>query len=256
MKTKTLVELIWEKAKFNLKSEAANNNISYAWWVVEPILHMCCYYLLFEVILSRGGSGYVYFLLVGLVPWLWFSRTFNKAVNSLLANKGVIARIDIPKLFFPSVVILESSIKHGVILLLLLILLSVCGFEPNLNWLYLIPLLFSMLLFMIPVCFICAYLVVIFPDVRHLIAPVIQILFFFSGVFYDVSEINSKYGELLLLNPLAGLIYQARVVLIHNQIPDFQYLFLVAVSSFMVFILTVRFYLSNDKKIAKFVLEL
>ncbi|STL59827.1 Uncharacterised protein [Escherichia coli] len=37
MSLKTL-ELVWVKAKLNLKSEASINYLSYAWWIIEPVL--------------------------------------------------------------------------------------------------------------------------------------------------------------------------------------------------------------------------
>ncbi|TXL11854.1 phosphate ABC transporter permease, partial [Methylococcaceae bacterium HT3] len=35
-----LIELIWTKAIFNLRSEGQRNYLSYAWLLLEPILHI------------------------------------------------------------------------------------------------------------------------------------------------------------------------------------------------------------------------
>jgi len=52
-----LVELIWTKALFNLRSEVQRNYLSYGWWVLEPLLHMIVYYVVFGLLLSRGEQN-------------------------------------------------------------------------------------------------------------------------------------------------------------------------------------------------------
>ena len=58
-----LLELIWTKAVFNLRSEVHRNYLSYGWWVLEPLLHMGIYYLVFGLLLQRGDANYSTFLL-------------------------------------------------------------------------------------------------------------------------------------------------------------------------------------------------
>lgn len=81
MSLKTL-ELVWVKAKLNLKSEASINYLSYAWWIIEPVLQMAIYYLVFAYLLKQGGHDYVPFLLTGLIPGYGL-------VAALVMRKGV-----------------------------------------------------------------------------------------------------------------------------------------------------------------------
>ena len=92
METRQLLSIVWEKSKLNLKSEAAINYLSYTWWIIEPVIHMLCYYLVFELLLNRGGPGFVYFLLTGLVPWLWFAKTINQGSNSLIGGSNLMGK--------------------------------------------------------------------------------------------------------------------------------------------------------------------
>jgi len=50
------LELIWTKTIFNLRSEVHRNYLSYGWWVLEPLLHMVVYYLVFGLLLQRGSE--------------------------------------------------------------------------------------------------------------------------------------------------------------------------------------------------------
>lgn len=63
---KRTLELIWVKASFNLRSEASVNYLSYAWWIIEPLLHMVVYYVVFSFLLAREGITMLLFYLQGL----------------------------------------------------------------------------------------------------------------------------------------------------------------------------------------------
>ena len=53
-----LVEVLFTKLVFNLKSEAAKTYLSYVWWLLEPALLVAVLYLVFAVFLAlRTLSG-------------------------------------------------------------------------------------------------------------------------------------------------------------------------------------------------------
>ena len=85
----------------DLRAEAAQNLMGMLWWVLEPLLYLLAFYLIFEVFLERGGPGFVGFLLCGLVFWRWFDASLNRSSAALLANGRLINQIYLPKWVFP-----------------------------------------------------------------------------------------------------------------------------------------------------------
>ena len=67
------LELVWYKAYADLRAEAARAYLGVLWWVLEPLLYICVFYVVFGILLDRGGQGFVSFMLCGLVVWRWFS---------------------------------------------------------------------------------------------------------------------------------------------------------------------------------------
>ena len=55
-------ELVSTKVIANLKAEASKSYLSYLWWILEPILHMMVYYLVFGLLLNRGTEDFVVYL--------------------------------------------------------------------------------------------------------------------------------------------------------------------------------------------------
>jgi len=255
MNKRQLFSVIWEKSRLNLKSEAGTNYLSYLWWVIEPVLQMLCFYIVFELLLQRGGEGFVYFLLVGLVPWLWFARTVTQGSNSLIFGRNLMAQLSIPKVFFPMVIVTQCTVKQLMIFLLLLLFLLISGFLPGANWLGAIVIMLVQLLFICATTLLLALFVVFVADIKQIIPTFIQFMFFCTGIFYSVERISEEYRSWFMLNPMAGLIKNYRDVLLEGLWPDWTYLGGVTLFSAVLLVVALFLYTKYEFKIAKLVQE-
>ena len=105
------IELINTQAKMKMKAQANKLVLSYIWWVLEPLLLISLFYLVFGHILQRGGDDFLSFLIIGKIIFTWFSKSVVSASNSLPQNKGIIGQRALPKWIFPMVNIQESMYK-------------------------------------------------------------------------------------------------------------------------------------------------
>ncbi|WP_419632453.1 ABC transporter permease, partial [Thiolapillus sp.] len=146
-------QLILYKTRADLKMEAARGYMGMLWWVLEPVLYMGAFYIIFAVALQRGGENFVPWLLTGLVVWKWFDTTVRMSLNVITAGKGLMSQVYLPKVFFPAVVILKNSVKFLVTLVLLLLFLLVYGMPLGWSWLMVPVLLLVQLLLICGVTF-------------------------------------------------------------------------------------------------------
>ncbi len=246
-----LMAIIWEKAKLNLKAENADSYLNYAWWVLEPLLHLVCYYTVFELILHRGGPGFVFFLLSGLIPWLWFARSITSGANSLVRGRGLMAQMYMPKIFFPLVSIVELLLKQLIIFALLMVFLWLSGHTVSVRWLAMVPLVITQLMLMLPVAMALAIVIVIVRDIQKILPSLIQFLFFGSGIFFDITRLPESLQKLAVFNPVMGLLVNYRAVLLSNEWPDFRYLAIVGLSSLVALCIVLVLYKMLDQAIAK-----
>ena len=96
-------------ARMALRADAARYFLGYLWWVLEPLLFVGVFYVVFEVILHSGRADFLVFLMCGKLVFIWFSKSVNQAANSITANKGLIGRINVTKTLFPLAVIQEGG---------------------------------------------------------------------------------------------------------------------------------------------------
>lgn len=215
------LELIWTKAKFNLHSEVNRNYLSYGWWILEPLLHMIVYYLVFGLLLQRGNENYPVFLLTGLIPWMWFSKAVSASSNSIIAGQQLILQVGLPSLIFPLVSLLQSSLKQIPVFILLFGFLWLLGFPPEEHWQALLPVITVQIL--LTIAFSCAIAAIIpfIRDLSYLVPTGLMFLMFLSGIFYDYKSISEEWQDIFLLNPIAFLIKSYREILIDHMTPDF-----------------------------------
>ena len=224
-------ELVDLQARMALKSEASRLFLSYAWWIIEPILFVLVFYFVFAVLLRTGREDFLLFLVCGKVPFMWFSKSVTLASNTIFQNRALISQIDIPKAFFPLASVQQSLYREAPVFLLMLLVAVLYGFYPGWHWLLLLPLMLVQYLLILAASCLGAVSVARLLDMRMLINMGMLFLLFTSGVFWDVSSIqNADLKQWLLwLNPLAFLLDCYRKVIMQSAAYDLVHLALLGI---------------------------
>lgn len=213
------VELVWYKACADLRAEAARAYLGALWWVLEPLLYMMAFYLVFGVLLQRGGAGFVSFLLCGLVVWRWFGNSVTRGTGAITANTGLMSQVYLPKYLFPVIVIITNTVKFLIVFSLLLSYFVLIDGRMAASWLTLPALLVIQLLLNAAFASIVAAVVPFVPDLKIAISNGLTLMFFLSGVFYDIGTFPEDIQFYFHLNPMAILIENYRLVLLHGEFP-------------------------------------
>ena len=245
------LDLVWYKAYADIRVEASRGYLGTLWWVLEPLLFMFVFYLVFGFRFEGEGEDYVAFLLVGLVAWRWFDNTIKLGANSLVWNEGLMRQVYVPKIVFPTVTVVTNTVKFLFALATLLVFLLLYGIDPGSTWL-LLPVLLAVQLFLIltSAWFISA-VVPFLPDLRVIIDSGLLLLFFMSGIFFSLDSIPDPVGTYLRLNPMAILIESYRQILIQGVLPDWGMLGFVVAFSVIILLVSVRLHARYDRQFPK-----
>jgi len=247
MMNRHYLDLIWYKSIAELRAEAARAYLGFLWWIVEPVIYMVAFYIVFALIFQRGGEDFVPFLLCGLVAWKWFGSTVSQCANSIPFNAGLMNQVYIPKYLFPAIVIVVGSIKFIVVLALLLLFLVIYGIQPTETWLIVPIILIIQFILIASISGLVAAIVPVVPDLKLILDNVLMLLFFLSGVFFDIKDVPDNIRSILILNPMAVIIDSLRVALIDNQWPDMLALALVLLFSLVSVWLVGRLFKHYDR---------
>jgi len=214
----TLIDTL---ARFHLRGEARQFYLGYFWWLLEPALYIAVFYIVFQLLLENRQPDYLYFLAVGKLTFIWFSKSVVQASSSIETNKGLISQVTISKEVFPLAAVQQGLYRQLAVFSFLLVLLFLSGKGQFHYWFWILPLMFVQMILISGVGMLAALAVCWHKDFQHLIQLGMMFLLFVSGVFWDVNAVADADVRrwLLLLNPLAALIDAYRQILLLGSLP-------------------------------------
>jgi len=240
------------RAKTHIKAESSTLFLGILWKIIEPILYLGAFYLIFGLIFQQKGDNYASFLLIGLVVWKWLASSINASIDSIQQNMPLIYQVYIPKYVFPLTSIIASIFPFLVVFSILLLALAIVGPGVHITWLFELPILFFIqLTFISGVSLTLAAIVPFIPDIKFIIDSMLMLLFFLSGIFFNFDQLPEKYQVIFNLNPIGVIITNFRHVLIDNQPLDWASLLPILVISILFLMLGFFLLAKNDRIYAK-----
>lgn len=218
------VILLRELVRTDFKVRYQGSALGYLWSLLRPLFLFIILYFIFVDFLhiGKGIPHWPVALLLGIVMWNFFAEVTNSGLKAVVSKGGVIRKINFPKY----IILLSSSISALINLLLNLIIIAVFVFVGHvpLTWsVLLVPLfLFEIFIFGLGCAFILSTLYVKLRDINFVWEIIMQGLFYASAVLYPMSRVASrsaKAAQVLLLNPAAQSIQDARHSLVPSSLP-------------------------------------
>jgi len=225
------MDLVFQMARADLRTEAARGYLGVLWWIIEPILYMGAFYIVFAHVYQRGDENYVVFLLSGLIAWKWFHSSVIVGSNSLMVNANLMNQVYIPKIVFPLTTVVVNTLKFLIIVSIFVLFLQFGHGKASWSWFYLPIIIFIQLLLIVAVTSFFSAIVPFLPDFRGILENVLLMIFFLSGIFFDINRIPPNFQKYLLLNPMAILITSFRDVLLKGDMPNWESLLVVVLIS-------------------------
>jgi lipopolysaccharide transport system permease protein len=214
------IELIIYRALADFRSEVSRMYLGIIWWVLEPLLYVLVFYVVFGIGLRQASATYVPWLICGLIVWKWLDSSARTAAGTIAQSVGIMSQVYLPKVVFPLITVLTNCLKFLIILAIFLLFLYFYGVAIQISWLWLLVLIPLQLLFVAGLSSLFAGLVPILPDFAHAVNYGMTFLFFASGVFVNVKDMSPKAQHLMRLNPASCLIEMYRDALFRGERPS------------------------------------
>jgi lipopolysaccharide transport system permease protein len=209
--------LVWKDIKVKYKQTV----LGVAWVILQPLLGMALFTLLFGRVakLPSDGLPYPLFYYTSLLSWTYFSTALITASNSVLSSTSLVTKVYFPRILLPAAAVIGSLLDlaiASVILIGLLILYQV----PPAAELALFPIVLILLVvFTLGVGQFLAALNVNYRDIKHALPFGVQLWLFASPVVYPLSLVPEQYRWVASLNPMTGIIETTRALIAGRAIP-------------------------------------
>ncbi len=220
-------ELIISITMQNFRSAYQASYLGVAWQVVLPIIMLTLFYYVFGVIMGgkfvqtavESPMDYALALFVGLGMYNFVAQNIGSATSLISANQ-----VYVKTLSFPLEIISLTTVLNALLTLLINILLASIILLVTKHTLYpsaLCTFFYVTCLFMIAlgISWALSAIAIFLRDISAIVSPLLLILMFMCPIFYPASLVPRKLHWVIIINPLALIIEDARGALLYGRWP-------------------------------------
>jgi lipopolysaccharide transport system permease protein len=213
-------DLIVHKAFADFRAEAERTYLGVIWWVLEPLINMGIYYLVFGLFLGHNREGFIPYLLTGLVAWRFLDVAVTRASISIMSNMAMVRQIPFRKIIFPLIAMATCAMEFLFSLLLLLVVLLFFGHFPNVYWLAFPGVMAILVMLSLALALPLSAMVPFVPDLTKPVQYGLRITFYLSGIMYYVADLPARAQYYLAWNPALHVIEAFRDVFLLGRWPS------------------------------------
>ncbi len=202
--------VLWNFVARDLKVKYRGALFGYLWSLLEPLSLVLIYYFVFVVIARRGGPDYPLIVILGILPYGFFSTVVTGGANALTGNRGLIRRVYLPRELF----VLGHLGSQFVVLLLSLLavvpFMVAYGVTPGWRIVMLLPALVLLATMASGLALVLSCVNVLYRDVGYILRVTLRLGFYASPVIYPLALVPEHLMPLYALNPLVLLLSMVR----------------------------------------------
>jgi len=210
--------LTWRDLKVRYKQTA----LGVTWIVLQPVVEMVVFSLLFGGLLGvpSGEVPYPIFAFAALLPWNYFQGALTRSATTLVGSANLISKVYFPRLVIPISGVLSGLVDFLVASVVMVVLMIIYQIAPT-PAVVLLP--FFLLLAVLTALGFGMWLSALnvrFRDINHLVPFIVRVWMYVTPVIYGSSIIPERFRWLMGLNPMSGVVEGFRWALLGNQLAD------------------------------------
>lgn len=90
-------QLLKSNVKKEIRGKYKGSFLGVLWSFINPLLMTLVYAIVFPFILKSTEPNYVTFLVIGILPWNFFTTVISQGTYCVLANAGIIKKVYFPR---------------------------------------------------------------------------------------------------------------------------------------------------------------
>jgi ABC-2 type transport system permease protein len=206
-------ELLVNLVRKELKVRYKNSSLGFLWSMLNPMMYLVVFYVVFQLVLKAGIPFFPVFLLSGLLAWNLFSASLAGATGSITGNASLVNKVWFPREILPLATIGANFVHF------LLQGLVLCGalvvFRFDVDWAYVwlvVPALVALLLLTAALSIFLAAANVYARDTQHLLELALLAWIWMTPIIYQwdlQARVIAERGwspMLTLLNPMTPIV--------------------------------------------------
>lgn len=248
-------ELLKSNVKKEIRGKYKGSFLGILWSFVSPLLMTLVYAIVFPFLMRGAGyEHYTTFLIIGILPWTWFTTNIAQGTFTIIGNGPIIKKVYFPREILPISVVTSGLVNFLIscIIMLLFVIFSGIGFSINILWLPLV--IIAQYLLTLGIIFITSAINVYIRDLEYIINFFIQMLFYGTPILYSVDMFAKApivIKTLMNINPMGIIITSYRDILYWGNMPNINSLLIVLAFSVVLCVIGLAIFRKLSKGFAE-----
>jgi ABC-type polysaccharide/polyol phosphate export permease len=211
--------------------------LGFLWTILNPLLAMLVYTLVFSVFLRVAIPHYALFLLSGLLPWIWFASSISMGATSIVDGRIYVSRSVFAPVLLVMVPICSNLINFVLSIPLFFALAAFFGVPIGLPLLVLPVVIAIQFVLLLALVLMLATYNVFYRDLQQLMVTILSLIFYLAPIFYPLASVPSNFRPFVFLNPMAALVVTYQDIFYYDRVPSLKLLgYALAVSLVLLYI--------------------
>lgn len=230
-------ELLKSNVKKEIRGKYKGSFLGVLWSFLNPLLQVAVYAIVFPYIMRVKTDNYLVFLIIGIIPWTFFTTVINQGMITVRLNEGIIKKVYFPREILP-ISVATSGLINFLISCIIIVVFCIFG-GVGVSWhLILLPIIFILqYILTLGLAFGLSAINVYIKDTEYIILFLINMLFYATPILYPATLFPEKIRWALYINPMTQIIDCYRDIFLYHQVPALSsllYLVFIAVIVFFV----------------------
>ena len=244
-------ELFKSNIKKEIRGKYKGSFLGVLWSFANPLLSVLIYAIVFPLILKSSQDNYVTFLIVGMLPWTWFTTTINQGTFCILANAGIIKKVYFPREILPISIATSGMINFLISCLIIFVFLIIGGIGFS-KYVLLLPfIILIQYILSLGIIFITSAIDVYIRDAEYIITFFVNMLFYATPILYSSDIIPEKMRWIVDINPMAIIINGYRDILFNKTLPNMLSLGILLLISVLLLFFGIKIFKKLEKGFAE-----
>ncbi|MHB1710959.1 MAG: ABC transporter permease [Acidimicrobiales bacterium] len=189
-------ELLVLLTRSQLKMKYKDSVLGYLWSMLNPMLVLGIYYVIFKYIAHNPTPDFAIWLFSGLLVWNLFNGAAMAATTVVVGNAGIVKKVA-----FPRELLAISTVGVSLVLFLiqvgvLVLALAVFQHPPTYIYMTLLPLaMLDLIVFTSAVCIFLSAVNVYLRDTQHLTEVLLMAWFWSIPIVYEWLQVGPKFAK-------------------------------------------------------------
>lgn len=225
-------DMIYSLVRRELRGRYKGSFLGFLWTYINPLCQVIIYSAVFSIIFRVQIEKFYLYLIIGMMPWTFFSSSVQGGSTSVRAQSDMVKKIYFPREVIPISYVTSTFVNMLLSFIIVFLAVLVSGFGFYWRALLFLPLIMVLEYFLaLGLAFVVSAVTVYFRDLEQIVGVLLMAWIYVTPIMYNIDYVPEQYRPLLMLNPMTPIVEVYHQILYYRMLPTRNYLILAAGTS-------------------------